>query len=129
MASPTATANWQTCSSPGSWPGGCKASSRGRWGVHLLGFLSTTDGESGLKKWLQIVCTEIEWCEANVIETSLQEENISCLWNQETYNTVCLYNNRVEEFRSLEQLNVFHLFWCLSKTSCIHAQLWYVGGS
>lgn len=103
VASPTVTANWQTCSSPESWPGGCKASSRGRWGVYQLGFLSTIDGESGLKKGLQIVYAEIEWFEANVSESSLQEENISCLWNQ---TTNCLYNNRVEEFSTLAQVNV-----------------------
>lgn len=62
------------------------------------------DGESGLKKGLQIVCAEIGWFEANVTESSLQEENISCLWNQETYNTDGLYNNRIE-FSSLAQLN------------------------
>lgn len=115
VASPTVTANWQTCSSPGSWPGGCKASSPGRWGVYLLGFLSTMDGESGLKKGLQIVYTEIEWFEANVTESFLQEENISCLWNQETYNTDCLYNNRVEEFSNLAQLNVSHFSLVLVK--------------
>uniref|UniRef100_A0A674GGF2 Retinol dehydrogenase 11 n=1 Tax=Taeniopygia guttata TaxID=59729 RepID=A0A674GGF2_TAEGU len=82
--------------------------SRGRRGVYLLGFLSTMDGETGLKKELQIVYAEIEWFEANVTESSLQEENISCLWNQETYNTDCLYSNRVEEFNSLAQLNVSH---------------------
>lgn len=66
------------------------------------------DGESRLKKGLQIVYAEIEWFEASVTEDSLQEEDICGLGNQETCNTNCLYNNRVEEFSSLAQLNVSH---------------------
>lgn len=73
------------------------------------------DEESGLKKGLQIVYAEFEWFEANVTESSLQEENISCLWNQEIYNTHCLYNNRVEEFSSLAQLNKSNFSLVLAK--------------
>lgn len=40
--------------------------------------------ESGLKKSLEIGYAEMKWFEARVIDSSLQEENISCLWNQET---------------------------------------------
>lgn len=121
VASPTVTANWRTCSSPGSWPGGCKASSRGRRGVCPLGFLCSREGERGLKKGWHIICAEIEWFEANVTESSLQEENISCLWNQESYNTDCLYNNRVEEFSSLAQLNKSHFSLVLVKNKLHNA--------
>lgn len=46
--------------------------------------LSTMEEESGLKKSLEIGYAEMKWFEARVIDSSLQEENISCLWNQET---------------------------------------------
>lgn len=46
--------------------------------------LSTMEEQSGLKKSLEIGYAEMKWFEARVIDSSLQEENISCLWNQET---------------------------------------------
>lgn len=46
--------------------------------------LSTRDEESGLKKGLEISYGEMKWFVARVIDSSLQEEHTSCLWNQET---------------------------------------------
>lgn len=84
VVSPTVTANWLMCSSHGSWQGGCKASPRGERGVFSAWLFSTTDEESGLKKSLKICCAEMKWFEARVTDSSLQEENTSCMWNQET---------------------------------------------
>uniref|UniRef100_A0A803WE26 Retinol dehydrogenase 12 n=1 Tax=Ficedula albicollis TaxID=59894 RepID=A0A803WE26_FICAL len=115
-----------------------------RRGVYPLGFLSTWHGERGLKERWQIACADMEWFEANVTESSLQEKkyllsvepgelqhrlslqqnvtesslqekNISCLWNHESYNTGCPYNNRVEESSSLSLLNVSHFSLVLVK--------------
>lgn len=54
----------------------------------------------------------------------MQEDNISCPWNQETnclYSSNCLYSNRAAEFSSLAQLKGFNFSLVLvEKNSCIH---------
>lgn len=57
--------------------------------MYLLGFLSTMDGESRLKKGLQIVYAEIEWFEASL--RTLCRKKISVVWETRRRATLIVF--------------------------------------
>lgn len=121
VALPTVTANWLTCSSPGSWRGGCKASPTGEQSVYPLGFWAPWKRRVDWRKVWRLAMQKWNGLRQGSL-TALCRKKISPVCGTRRLKTLIVFTTTGQRSLVAWHSWIYSIFlWCLSKTSCIHA--------